>query len=58
MNATFAAVGEVTPELVMELLRPSEVALSPDGSRTALVDGVRHQSTSRAMCLESVISLN
>ena len=27
--------GEVTPELVMELLRPSEVALSPDGSRIA-----------------------
>ena len=27
--------GEVTPELVMELMRPSEVALSPDGSRIA-----------------------
>jgi hypothetical protein len=27
--------GEVTPELVMELLRPSQVALSPDGSRIA-----------------------
>ena len=29
--------GEVTPELVMELLRPGEVALSPDGSRIAFV---------------------
>ena len=27
--------GELTPELVMELLRPGEVALSPDGSRIA-----------------------
>jgi len=27
------SAGEVTPELVMELLRPNEVALSPDGSR-------------------------
>ena len=35
MDATVAAVGEVTPELVMELLRPSEVALSADGSRIA-----------------------
>ena len=29
------SAGEVTPELVMELLRPNEVALSPDGSRIA-----------------------
>ena len=35
MDATVAAAGEVTPELVMELLRPNEVALSPDGSRIA-----------------------
>jgi dipeptidyl aminopeptidase/acylaminoacyl peptidase len=35
MAATTAITGEVTPELVMELLRPSEVALSSDGSRIA-----------------------
>src|SRR3954465_9113193 len=35
MDATTTAAGEVTPELVMELLRPSEVALSPDGLRIA-----------------------
>ena len=35
MDATVAAAGKVTPELVMELLRPNEVALSADGSRIA-----------------------
>jgi dipeptidyl aminopeptidase/acylaminoacyl peptidase len=35
MDATATAAGEVTPELVMELRRPNEVALSPDGSRIA-----------------------
>jgi dipeptidyl aminopeptidase/acylaminoacyl peptidase len=35
MDATTTAVDRITPELVMELLRPSEVALSPDGSRIA-----------------------
>src|ERR671925_537846 len=35
MDATVAAAGRVTPELVLELVRPNEVALSPDGSRIA-----------------------
>jgi dipeptidyl aminopeptidase/acylaminoacyl peptidase len=35
MDAVAMTAGQVTPELVMELLRPSEVALSPDGSRIA-----------------------
>jgi hypothetical protein len=35
MDAVAVTTGEVTPELVMELLRPSEVALSSDGSRIA-----------------------
>jgi dipeptidyl aminopeptidase/acylaminoacyl peptidase len=35
MDAAAITTREVTPELVMELLRPSEVALSPDGSRIA-----------------------
>jgi dipeptidyl aminopeptidase/acylaminoacyl peptidase len=35
MDAVAATTGEVTPELTMELLRPGEVALSPDGSRIA-----------------------
>jgi dipeptidyl aminopeptidase/acylaminoacyl peptidase len=35
MDATVEAAGEVTPELVLALLRPNEVALSPDGSRIA-----------------------
>jgi hypothetical protein len=35
MDAVAITAGEVTPELLMELLRPSEVALSPDGSRVA-----------------------
>jgi dipeptidyl aminopeptidase/acylaminoacyl peptidase len=35
MSATVTTAGRVTPELVMELLRPNEVALSPDGSRIA-----------------------
>jgi hypothetical protein len=35
MDAVAMTVEEVAPELVMELLRPSEVALSPDGSRIA-----------------------
>jgi dipeptidyl aminopeptidase/acylaminoacyl peptidase len=35
MDAVAMTAGELTPELVMELLRPGEVALSPDGSRIA-----------------------
>jgi dipeptidyl aminopeptidase/acylaminoacyl peptidase len=35
MNAVAMATGDVTPELVMELLGPSEVALSADGLRIA-----------------------
>jgi dipeptidyl aminopeptidase/acylaminoacyl peptidase len=35
MDAVAMTAGEVTPELVMELLRPNEAALSPDGSRIA-----------------------
>jgi dipeptidyl aminopeptidase/acylaminoacyl peptidase len=35
MDAVVMTAGEVTPELVLELLRPNEVALSPDGSRIA-----------------------
>ncbi|HLM36223.1 MAG TPA: hypothetical protein VK287_00385 [Gaiellaceae bacterium] len=35
MDAVAITAGQVTPELVIELLRPSEVALSPDGSRIA-----------------------
>jgi dipeptidyl aminopeptidase/acylaminoacyl peptidase len=35
MSATATTAGRVTTELVMELLRPNEVALSPDGSRIA-----------------------
>jgi dipeptidyl aminopeptidase/acylaminoacyl peptidase len=35
MDATVAAAGRVTPELVLKLVRPNEVALSPDGSRIA-----------------------
>ena len=35
MDAVAATAGKVTPELTMELLRPGEVALSPDGSRIA-----------------------
>jgi hypothetical protein len=35
MDAVAMTAGEVTPEFVMELLRPSEVALSLDGSRIA-----------------------
>jgi hypothetical protein len=35
MDAVAMTAGKVTPELVMELLRPREVALSPDGSRIA-----------------------
>jgi hypothetical protein len=35
MDAVAMTTGEVTLELVMELLRPSEVALSSDGSRIA-----------------------
>jgi len=35
MDAVAATTGEVTPELTMQLLRPGEVALSPDGSRIA-----------------------
>jgi dipeptidyl aminopeptidase/acylaminoacyl peptidase len=35
MGATVTTAGRVTPELVMELRRPNEVALSPDGSRIA-----------------------
>ncbi len=35
MDAVAAPAGEVTPELTMQLLRPGEVALSPDGSRIA-----------------------
>jgi dipeptidyl aminopeptidase/acylaminoacyl peptidase len=37
MDTTVATAGKVTPELVMELLRPGEVALSTDGSRIAFV---------------------
>jgi hypothetical protein len=35
MDAVAITAADVTPELVMELLRPSEVALSADGSRIA-----------------------
>jgi dipeptidyl aminopeptidase/acylaminoacyl peptidase len=35
MDAVSMTAEEVTPELVLELLRPGEVALSPDGSRIA-----------------------
>src|SRR5690348_16177935 len=35
MDVTTAAVGAVTPELVMQVLRPGEVALSADGTRIA-----------------------
>jgi dipeptidyl aminopeptidase/acylaminoacyl peptidase len=35
MSATTTTAGKVTPELTMELRRPNEVALSPDGSRIA-----------------------
>jgi hypothetical protein len=35
MHAVAMTAEEVTPELIMELLRPSEVALSSDGSRIA-----------------------
>jgi dipeptidyl aminopeptidase/acylaminoacyl peptidase len=35
MDTVAMTAGEVTPELVMELLRPNEVALSHDGSRIA-----------------------
>ncbi len=35
MDATVATTDKVSPELVMELLRPNEVALSADGSRIA-----------------------
>jgi dipeptidyl aminopeptidase/acylaminoacyl peptidase len=35
MGATVTTAGRVTPELVMELRRPNEVALSADGSRIA-----------------------
>jgi dipeptidyl aminopeptidase/acylaminoacyl peptidase len=35
MDAVAMTAGEVTPELVMELLRPNEVALSADGARIA-----------------------
>jgi len=37
MDTTTTTAGPVTPELVMELLRPGEVALSADGSRIAFV---------------------
>jgi dipeptidyl aminopeptidase/acylaminoacyl peptidase len=36
MDAVAMTAGEATPELIMELLRPNEVALSPDGSRIAV----------------------
>ena len=51
MDATVAAVGEVTPQLVMELLRPSEVALSP--SSTLVKDGGR--SIARGEACHSVL---
>jgi dipeptidyl aminopeptidase/acylaminoacyl peptidase len=35
MNVTTATAAPVTPELVMQLLRPGEVALSADGTRIA-----------------------
>jgi dipeptidyl aminopeptidase/acylaminoacyl peptidase len=35
MDTTAAKAGRVTPELVLELLQPGDVALSPDGSRIA-----------------------
>ncbi|HSB40121.1 MAG TPA: S9 family peptidase [Gaiellaceae bacterium] len=37
MDAVTAPAEKVTPELAMQLLRPAEVALSPDGSRVAAV---------------------
>jgi dipeptidyl aminopeptidase/acylaminoacyl peptidase len=35
VDTTVATADQVSPELVLELLRPNEVALSPDGSRIA-----------------------
>jgi dipeptidyl aminopeptidase/acylaminoacyl peptidase len=35
MSATATTAGRITPELVLEVLRPNEVALSPEGSRIA-----------------------
>src|ERR1051325_11291141 len=35
MDVTTATAGAVTPDLVLQILRPGEVALSPDGSRIA-----------------------
>ena len=37
MDTTIATTGPVTPELVMELPRPGEVALSADAKRIAFV---------------------
>ena len=51
MDATTTAADRITPELVMELLRPSEVALSRDGSR--IVFGVSASFRERGKLIET-----
>jgi dipeptidyl aminopeptidase/acylaminoacyl peptidase len=51
MDATTTAVDRITPELVMELLRPSEVALSADGLRVAF--GVSASFRERGKLIET-----
>lgn len=49
MDAVAAPAGEVTPELTMQLLRPGEVALSPDGSRIAFAVAASFREQGKAI---------
>ena len=49
MDAVAAAAGNVTPEQTMALLRPDEVALSPDGSRIAFTVAASFREQGKAI---------
>ena len=49
MDAVAAAPGKVTPEQTMALLRPDEVALSPDGSRIAFTVAASFREQGKAI---------
>ncbi|HUH20696.1 MAG TPA: hypothetical protein VLZ09_02410, partial [Gaiellaceae bacterium] len=49
MDAVAAAAGKVTPEQTMALLRPDEVALSPDGSRIAFTVAASFREQGKAI---------
>jgi dipeptidyl aminopeptidase/acylaminoacyl peptidase len=49
MDAVAATTGQVTPELTMQLLRPGEVALSPDGTRIAFAVSASFREQGKAI---------